>query len=258
LSVATLSYWQSGRSRPERSASLSALGALEEILAVKRGELARRLPPRRRAMVAHDADGAGRNGALVYADSQLLDRLVEEVGLSWDAGIERISVHDRMRLRADRTEDFHAVREIIRATRDGVDRYPMWYGGDALPRPPELAAVTNCRIGRVARAPDRSYIVAEVLLERPLRQGESVLVEHEVVSSEHTEPLTRWTRGTSRKAREIHLEVRFHDEDIPLSAEKLVITDGVEKLEPVVLTGPTLHLLTLDFGPGICGLRWSW
>ena len=47
LSIATLSYWQSGRSRPERASSLTALGALEDILLVPEGSLLRLLPPTR-------------------------------------------------------------------------------------------------------------------------------------------------------------------------------------------------------------------
>ena len=44
ISIATLSYWQSGRSLPGRPASLRALGALESILDVPRGHLAGLLP----------------------------------------------------------------------------------------------------------------------------------------------------------------------------------------------------------------------
>ncbi|GAA4536868.1 transcriptional regulator [Amycolatopsis samaneae] len=49
LSLATLSHWQSGRCRPERSESLRALRNLEEILGVPAGSLIRLLgPPRGR------------------------------------------------------------------------------------------------------------------------------------------------------------------------------------------------------------------
>ncbi|MFD9892961.1 transcriptional regulator [Amycolatopsis sp. NPDC059027] len=50
LSLATLSHWQSGRCRPERSESLRALRNLEDILGVPGGSLIRLLgPPRGRA-----------------------------------------------------------------------------------------------------------------------------------------------------------------------------------------------------------------
>ena len=56
ISVATLSYWQSGRSRPERKASLAALPHLEAVLGEPPGSLLATLAPqslrRRRARVS--------------------------------------------------------------------------------------------------------------------------------------------------------------------------------------------------------------
>ena len=46
LSVATLSYWRSGRRRPERSSSLAALEDLEGVLGVEPGTLMAKLPGR--------------------------------------------------------------------------------------------------------------------------------------------------------------------------------------------------------------------
>ncbi|WP_113694645.1 transcriptional regulator [Amycolatopsis albispora] len=48
VSLATLSYWQSGRCRPERPESLAALTELEDVLDVPPGSLTRLLPPPRR------------------------------------------------------------------------------------------------------------------------------------------------------------------------------------------------------------------
>ena len=41
LSVATLSYWQSGRSQPGRKQSIAALPHLEQLLALDQGSLQR-------------------------------------------------------------------------------------------------------------------------------------------------------------------------------------------------------------------------
>jgi transcriptional regulator with XRE-family HTH domain len=50
ISLATLSHWQSGRCRPERSESLVALAHIEEVLRVPPGSLTHLLgPPRSRA-----------------------------------------------------------------------------------------------------------------------------------------------------------------------------------------------------------------
>ncbi|MGA6165336.1 transcriptional regulator [Amycolatopsis magusensis] len=56
VSLATLSYWQSGRCRPERPESLAALSELEDVLEVPPGSLTRLLgPPRRRTPAAFAA-----------------------------------------------------------------------------------------------------------------------------------------------------------------------------------------------------------
>jgi hypothetical protein len=47
VSIATLSYWQSGRSRPQRAASLRAILHLEELLGLPAGHLMHRIGPRR-------------------------------------------------------------------------------------------------------------------------------------------------------------------------------------------------------------------
>ena len=49
LSVATLSYWRSGRSQPEHQTSLEALTTLEELLYLPAGHLRSRLRPSKRS-----------------------------------------------------------------------------------------------------------------------------------------------------------------------------------------------------------------
>ncbi|RZQ63330.1 transcriptional regulator [Amycolatopsis suaedae] len=49
VSLATLSYWQSGRCQPERPGSIAALRCLEQLLEVPPGSLVRLLGPPRRA-----------------------------------------------------------------------------------------------------------------------------------------------------------------------------------------------------------------
>lgn len=68
------------------------------------------------------------NRPLAVPGSAGLKDLAASLGLSWDHGLERIDVHNRMQLRNDRTEESHAVREIIRAVRPGVDE------SDVVPR----------------------------------------------------------------------------------------------------------------------------
>ncbi|UUZ58482.1 hypothetical protein [Nocardioides sp. B-3] len=60
VSVATLSYWQSGRSLPGRKASIAAIPHLEEVLALDRGSLASYAPADARPTSTHRRAGPRR------------------------------------------------------------------------------------------------------------------------------------------------------------------------------------------------------
>src|ERR1041384_1617846 len=92
VSLATLSYWQSGRSRPERRESLIALRHLEDVLQVPRGSLAALLPPpkaRGRARLREHRDLA-----TYWPARSTVDDVVRGVDTRWDDRLARISQHD--------------------------------------------------------------------------------------------------------------------------------------------------------------------
>ncbi len=259
LSVATLSYWQSGRSRPERAASLAALVQLEEVLGVPPGGLSRRLPSRRRDVARGGVSmKAGTWLESLLDDGAVADRLVESLGMSWDEGLRRVSVHDRIEIGVKRRGMTHTIRELMVADRSGCSRFPLCYryqrDGDQV----DLTAVHNCEIGRLATEPDHRLIVAEIRLGRILREGETVLVEHriQIPEAQITEQFVE--RCVVAKVRSAHTELVFPAEAMPLSAERYTVVDGQHKAEPTLIAGPSLHALVLDFGPGLYGLRWTW
>lgn len=259
LSVATLSYWQSGRSRPERSTSLAALAQLEEILRVPTGELTRLLPSRRR--------GVPKGGAPTWAeqrlqplidDGDLADQLVESLGMTWDEGLRRISVSDRIEIGKERCGMTHTIRELLVAERAGSSRFPLCFRYQRSNAETALAGVHNCRIGHLARDPEHRLIVAEVQLDRVLAAGESIVVEHRLVMPQEEVTELFVERGVVHKVRSAHTELVFPADAMPLSAERYTVVDGHQKAEPIVIAGPSLHVLVLDFGPGVYGLRWTW
>lgn len=258
LSVATLSYWQSGRSRPERSTSLAALAQLEEILRVPPSELARLLPSRRRGVPKGGPPWAEQRLQPLIDEGDRADRLVERLGMTWDEGLRRISVSDRIEIGPERRGMTHSIRELLVAERAGSSRFPLCYryqrGNDAT----ELTAVHNCRIGELARDPEHRLLVAEVLLDRALGLGESIVVEHRLAMPREEVTELFVERGVIQKVRSAHTELVFPAEAMPLSAERYTVVDGHHKAEPIVIAGPSLHALVLDFGPGVYGLRWTW
>lgn len=257
ISVATLSYWQSGRSRPERATSLAALGSLEEILEVPRGSLTTRLPPPRRRFPRRPEPDADRLEVIIDAASHV-DAMIDELGLSWTKGVNRLSAHDYIELRVDRTKARHKVTELLQASEDGVDRIAIAQVEDEFGGQPYVIPGRNCRLGRVLQSETDATAVTELILERPLRAGESMVVEYYNMAIGETGPFTWWIRGCLQVTRELHMEVRFDPGDIPLTAEELSQVGDMEQRTPIVLMGNQISLLRLSFGPGAAGLRWAW
>lgn len=205
VSVATLSYWQTGRSIPVRRASLQALGALEVILQVPRGSLARNLPSQqgRRTLVETEPDKSWGPGA------SEADRISAEFGVPWMQGSVRISQDNHITIGADRLVSEHRVSDLIVAERDGFDRVLVAYYSDI---PGVLCTVTaarGCRIGRVEIVPQETLTVAELILDQPLRAGEPFQFEH-TVAYDTPVMMREWQRMVPRPLRDANIDVQFH------------------------------------------------
>ncbi|MFS2291602.1 MAG: hypothetical protein FWJ90_02715 [Actinomadura sp.] len=128
VSVATLSYWQRGRSRPR---SREVVVALEEILQVPPGTLTELLDdpaptaPAVRAGPAAGPAGAAERGRLareLWPDPERYAWLVGQLDRSGDHRLERLSIHDVYRLdESDRSWTL-SVRTVLRAAGDDIDR----------------------------------------------------------------------------------------------------------------------------------------
>lgn len=250
VSVATLSYWQSGRSRPVRAASLAALGPLEQVLGVRRGHLARRVAFRR----YEESVGPDDTPLEVAADEDhpVVDAVAEELGLGRDDGLDRVGVHDRLRLDGDGAEVAHEVRLVLRARRSGASSLLLW---DEEGSRQEVRAGLNCRVGRVEAVPRLRCRVVEILLERPLRQGESIVLQYEFVAGDRR-PRTHFVRAVTGRVREFIAEVSF-EANPPGWAERFSVVDGDEMTTRVPVTPPLLGGF-VDAEAGFHGLRWGW
>ncbi|RKS74972.1 hypothetical protein BZB76_3497 [Actinomadura pelletieri DSM 43383] len=128
VSVATLSYWQRGRSRPR---SRTVVVALEEILQVPPGTLTDLLDdpaptatPVRGGLTA-GAPGPGERGRPVrdlWPDPERYTNLVGQLDRSGDHRLERLSIHDVFRLDEARRSWTLSVRSVLRAAGDDIDR----------------------------------------------------------------------------------------------------------------------------------------
>jgi hypothetical protein len=248
VSVATLSYWQNGRSRPERRASLVALRHLESILGLTSGALYDLLTapaPRGRAdQPATDQPGPApaSPGAV---DAAVNDRFT------------LVDAHDRVLLSATRHERLVQTRFLLRAEEDGVDRFVVLApaGGDG---PPALGALWRCRPGatHTDRAGRRGI---ELLLDRPLARGETTIVDYSLTRPGPGPVATCWERGFGRPVRQYTLELAFDPGAVPVYCTRF--TDdgtGVEEHRGLVVDGTrTVQVVARDLPAGRAGARWE-
>ena len=251
VSVATLSYWRSGRRQPGRRASLTTVKHLEAVLRLEPGGLVGSLPttrhrPRRKPLPAIDSLWEEPSPATV----------LDSLDTHWDADLERVMLHDRLRLRQDGSHLSLTVRQALRARCDGPDRRVVLHQMDDTTVPlPRLDVVRGAGLGTLERDTAGGVLGAELHFCQPLRQGETVIVEYEL-TWEHDGPKdTCYTRRLRTPLRELLLEVEFEPSTLPARVtavsgdrESLVSLD-VEHRATVVQS---------DSAPGPTGLRWSW
>lgn len=255
LSAATLSYWRTGRSVPQRSASIAALGALEEILGVERGSLAALVPP----SPARRQDDPPAPAAEQYVKGgHFVAEMIAELGLDWRNGFEFLSSHDYITLRADGTLDSQLVTHVLRAARDGVDRLPVWYGHDDDRAYPFISAETNCRIGRIREDTELPLVVAELIMPRPMQVDDVIRIQFTYGAVGQTLPMMDWHRAFISPSGESYMEVVFHPQGLPVRAEEFVEQDSAERSTPLTITSNALRRYKKNFGPGRWGLRWEW
>ncbi len=130
VGVTSLSYWQQGARRPQRPESLRAVRALEEILQLPEESLIRLLAETDDR--AGDRRSVGRSYRSLVEASGVLDKLLAEFGTPRDGGLHTLGHHERVRIGARRELAQRESHHIVRAHRDGVDRYvAVHHGGPA-------------------------------------------------------------------------------------------------------------------------------
>ena len=264
ISVTALSYWQSGRRRPERAESLTALTHLEFVLGVAPGALTALLgPPRPRGRPQRTPQYPPMDA--MWGSHERVLSLLSRMNITSDTALSRISQHDRVEIAQDRGERSVRVRQVLRAEQDGADRWVLVYDVARPGNPlPEIVPLQSCRIGRVARDEDAGLIVAELPFNRPLARNDTVIIEYELVFA--GPPYARGDDSFNRKfrlpVRDYVLELHFDPRALPKYCEQFALSTGEGELRPsrelvVESTGHT-HAVALGFGPGTFGVRWVW
>jgi hypothetical protein len=260
VSVTSLSYWQQGRSRPERADSLRAVHAIESILGMPRHSLAALLgPPRPRGRwTKRDRDY---DGILGPADA-LAEAITPMIGPS-DSKLGIFSQEDSVVVGADRTIQSVHTRLVVEATADSPDRHLAVYCAEPGTEAADVTmkALTNCRLGRVRRHPDAAVIAAEMLFDRHLRFGQTLFFDYAVTVSAPAVSYD-YRRGFRYPADVYLLRVRFADGALPVRIHGFTQHKphaGVSVGEELVVTsGHWVHRAERDVKPGVIGIAWEW
>lgn len=252
ISVATLSYWCTGRRHPKRASSLAALSALEDVLAVPPGTLRDCILPRQSIGLSELQE--------IHEGRGPVAELFADLDLDLDDGLDRLSMQDLIEVDQQGCQASWRVRVIVRARRDGARRIPVTLGTESSGNDPGVRPRSGCAVGRQAVSADQRIMLVELLLEPTLRVGETLLVEFERAPGGPALPSTTWQRGLLRPAPLYLVKVDFHPSRMPTSVERHEQPhhQAAPQRTPMLVTSPTVSALFEDVAPGLTGLSWRW
>jgi hypothetical protein len=129
---------------------------------------------------------------------------------------------------------------------------------------PQIIGLRNCRLGRIAVDHDAHILVAELLFDRPLATGETLIMEYQVVnpSSDHGATADSYFRRLRLPVRDYVVEVQFDHENLPLRCQQFSSPAGDVRMarRRNLTVSPTgeAHAVALGVGPGLFGIEWDW
>jgi hypothetical protein len=253
ITISTLSDWQRGYGRPAVGSSLRTVLALEEVLNLRPRSLIQLLvEPRSRS----DRPRGGideRSG--VIAD--LLDALPGSRAHTTDV----VSTHEKVTIGPGRQADTIRSRTVVRARRDGVDRWVLRYFGNpgCAIESVELQALENCYVGPVRRSD--GVLVAELRFGEALRAGETRVLETQLTDSTG-QPSTQHAHGFREPGQEYLVEVRFAPSALPVDCHSFAqpgMRDHPHRTGGLALDQHhTVQLTERSTAGGLVGIGWQW
>lgn len=262
VGVTSLSYWQQGARRPQRTESLRAVRALEEILDLPEESLIRLLAkPSERPDCERPAARSYRS---LLESSDVLQELITGLGSPLDGGLHTVGHHERVRIGGRRELLGRDSQHVVRAHRDGIDRYLAIYRGDpgCVPDHIDVHALENCRTGRVRRHHETGVLVAELLFDARLRAGDTHLFRYGFEDGT-AGAATEYFRGFTFAGGQYALQVRFDEGALPVRCHRFAQHSQAAPRggrQELTLSGShrSVHLVEPQVRAGILGIAWDW
>ncbi|WP_345020545.1 hypothetical protein [Actinomadura keratinilytica] len=256
VSLSTLSYWQRGRTRPERADSLRAVRALEVILGLPRHSLLTLLKP-----TAERSAGPWLPVEALCPEPGVRD-LVDEIGERGERLLTGLSLHDQYVLGPDRELREVRTRAVFQAQQRGADRWIAVYHHPHGVLPTSRTA-HGCRFGRVRMDGASGLIAAELLFDRALGRGETYLLEYGFgFEGAGGPPVTEEGRGFRTPQHEYLIEVRFHPAALPARCYRTWRPDARTALKDSadlrLSAYHSVHFIEFGMAAGYHGIRWEW
>lgn len=263
LGVTSLSYWQQGARRPGRPESLKAVRALEQILELPEGALLRLLAAPDPAAPGTTRPPA-RSYRALFSMGAAVEALLAGMELPADGGLHTVGHHERVRIGPAGELLGRESQHVVRAHRDGVDRYIAVHHGDpgCDPERIRVRADENCRTGRIRRHPEAELVVAELLFDARLRAGDTYVFGYGFEDGTAGRS-TEYVRGFSYTGGQYVLQVRFDEAALPVRCRRFT-RSGPDaprgRLADLNPSGPhrAVHLVESGVRRGIVGIGWDW
>ncbi|WP_449407013.1 helix-turn-helix domain-containing protein [Microbacterium maritypicum] len=256
VSMTTLSYWRSGRRRPEGVQSLTALADIEILLDLRAGALTGLLGSTNRT------GPVGPN--LFPIDEQGLELAVidafDAMGAEYPDTSRELTTHSITDVDEHGNVSHCTTRSIIQSTVGTVRSIPFLEltPGESTPAP-IIEAISGGRIS--ARYSHPSGEVHGVLFELdvPLAAPDTAIVEWSVDFPPGYPAQRDSGHAVAMKARELLVWTRFHPDALPDRIEERVDTpDGVITTALDLGGRHSVHQVRRAFGPGALGISWSY
>jgi hypothetical protein len=187
------------------------------------------------------------------------------VNTSCDGILARISQHDQCMVNARRQLHTVRVSQVLRAEQDGADRWVLVYDWEVATKDaPQIIGLRNCRLGRIAVDHDAHILVAELLFDRALATGETLIMEYQVVNpvSDYGATADAYFRRLRLPVRDYVVEVQFDRGNLPVRCQQFSSPAGDVRLarRRNLTISPTgdVHAVALGVGPGLFGIEWDW
>lgn len=250
LSVATLSYWQTGRSMPARAGSLRALGVIEEILELPTGTLLSALP---------QSAQPGWSPITLLEDGDPIRAALDSMGLDFHNPLSNLVFVDFTHCGLPGGMERQEVRRLLRADADGVTRFPgVFHGAELGLRPPHVIPGTGIQVGQQVEIPGQCAIAVEFILPHPLSLGELAWYEYTVEWEADNDPHNYHSMALTTQIKALTMGAIFHGQP-PTTARLLHTTpDGSKCRELASWEQPEgdIQFTLRNAPPGTMDLEW--